>query len=403
GKDGGGGEMPVSSSCTAPCVGDAGADFDSTPMGKNGRWRYLEDRRNRTWTPMTPDAQGVMLGADTNNAITACKATSTESACTALPGALLVSAAGAAAAADPAIELTAPMNQHVRISLKVHVPVSAPAQTVRLYRNSREDVLFSGDAQPGMILETSISIDALASDRILFALAPSGAAVQYVGVQLFVSGTGMAFPQACQIALSFAAASGNTVDNLCGGDFTSTDYNAGAVPPTLAAGPFPEQGMAADIVPDRYYEGTNLVNRGGDTTLQFWMKHDGPTASAPWPYSDLDLDNVNPGGLGVVLIENNTKLEVNTCTSGNPLAFRGDSTPYPTDGAWHFVRIVHRGGNVEVCLDGARKFTFAAPTGTLATKYKPHLGRNVVWTPSGAFYDGGIDDVRVFGAALPCD
>jgi hypothetical protein len=32
----------------------------------------------------------------------------------------------------------------------------------------------------------------------------------------------------------------------------------------------------------------------------------------------------------------------------------------------------------------------------------PYLGKNVVWTPAGQFFDGNIDDVRVFTGALPC-
>jgi len=404
-RDGGtGGEMPVASTCTAPCVGDAAADFDGSPGGANGRWRYLEDLRDRTWVPMTLEqASGVMIGANTNNRIGVCKPGATEHACQALPGALLVSAAGTVAPADPAIELKAPMNQVVQISLKVAMPINADPQVVRLYRNSREDVLFTGTVQPGMTLETSITIDALANERILFALA-ADTAVQDVGVQLFVSGTGATFPQSCQLAIAFGVAMGNGVDNLCGGDYTFQDYNTGATTPVLAAGPFAEQGMAADITPDKYYEGTNLVMRSGDTTLQFWLRHDMlvPSYSA-WPFSDLDLDNT--GGIGVVLYDQSgLKLEVNTCTgAGNPLTFAGDRMVYPVDGAWHFVRVVHKAGVVNVCLDGKREFSFAAPAGSLASQFRPHLGRNVVWLPSGAFYDGGLDDVRVFTGALPCE
>lgn len=405
GKDGGnGGELPVASSCTAPCVGDGGGDFDGTPTGKTMRWRYLEDHRDRTWTAMTSDGSGGFMGtADNNNAITVCTPQRSEHACMSLPGALLVSAAGATAAADPAIELTTPSNQVVQVSLKVAVPPGAFEQTVRLYRNSREDVLYTAVAQPGTTLEASVTIDALAAERILFALAPTAMGDQYVGVQLFVSGTGAAFPKDCQLALSFSSAMGNVVDNLCGGDFTSTDYNTGDTPPTLAAGPFAEQGMAADIAPDKYYVGTNLALRNADSTLQFWLRHDMlvPTYSA-WPFSDLDLDN--GGGLGVVLYDQNgLQLEVNTCTSPNPLAFGGDRVPYPTDGKWHFVRVVQKGSIVNVCLDGTKQFSFAADPGKLASTFRPHLGRNVVWTPSGAFYDGGLDDVRIFTGALPCE
>lgn len=401
-RDGGGGEVPVASACTAPCVGDAAADFDGSPTGATGRWRYLEDARDRTWTPMTPD-QGGMTGALTANRIAPCAPGSTEHACQALPGALLFSAAGAGEASDPAIELTAPTAQVIQVTLKVHVPVGAGEQQVRLYRNSREDVLVTRTVQPGMTFETALELDALAGERLLFALAPA-AAVQNVGVQLFASGTGATFPKDCQVALAFAAADEASVDNLCGGDFGYEDYNTGPAAPALAAGPFPEQGMGADITPDKYYKGTNLVLRNADTTIQFWVRHDMfvPLYDA-WVFSDLDLDAT--GGIGVVIYDNNgPKLEVTTCTgAGNPLTFAGDMTDYPADNAWHFVRIVHTNGLVNVCLDGTKRFSFAAPAGSLASTYRPHMGRNVVWTPSGAFTDAAMDDVRVFTGALPCE
>ena len=39
----------------------------------------------------------------------------------------------------------------------------------------------------------------------------------------------------------------------------------------------------------------------------------------------------------------------------------------------------------------------------MQSTYTPYVARKVIWTPSGAFVDGGIDDVRVFTGALPCE
>jgi len=236
-----------------------------------------------------------------------------------------------------------------------------------------------------------------------FALAPTAMGAQDVAVQLFVSDTGAVFPQNCQLAVSFSGAIGNDVDNLCGGDYTHEDYNAGPMPPTLGAGPFAEQGQAADIVPDKYYVGTNLVVRTGDTTLQMWMRHDAlvPLYEA-WAFSDLDLDV--GGGLGIVMYDSGgLKLEVNTCTSGNPITFASERAAYPDDHAWHFVRVVQKGDTVTGCIDGKKQLTFPAAAGTLASMYRPRFGRNVIWTPSGAFWDGGLDDIRVYNGALPCE
>jgi concanavalin A-like lectin/glucanase superfamily protein len=75
---------------------------------------------------------------------------------------------------------------------------------------------------------------------------------------------------------------------------------------------------------------------------------------------------------------------------------------YATDGAWRFVRMVSSNGVVSVCVNGSKVLSLPAPAGRLATSYEPHLGKNADWAPYGAYFDGGIDDVRVLASALPC-
>ena len=396
--DAGGADAAVPLTCPTPCLGDAAADF---PGG--APWRYLEDHRDRTWSAMTAGAT-TATGADPANAITTCAASPTAAGCGALPGALLVSSAGATSAADPALEFTQATNEVIQLSARVHVPTGAANQLVRLYRNSREDVLFSGVAAAGVTLEQAIVVDALAGDRFLLALAPAGIGAAEVAVHLFVNPSGEAFPARCQIATSFSAATGNTVANACGDALTHRDYDTGEMPPTLGAGPFAEHGMAADLVANKYYQASAPLVHADDFTVQLWVKHDAfvPNYDA-WAFSDLDLNT--RGGLGIVIFDNNgPKIEITTCVdcTGNPLIFEGAVSPYPADNAWHFVRVVNTGGQVTLCLDGERKVSFATPAAGLTTAFAPRLGRNVVWTPSGAFYDGGIDDVRVLSTALPC-
>ena len=76
---------------------------------------------------------------------------------------------------------------------------------------------------------------------------------------------------------------------------------------------------------------------------------------------------------------------------------------YPPGGAWQFVRVVHTGGNVNVCLNGRRVTSFPVAPGKLASTFPPRLGKNVVWSPVGSFFDGELDDVRVLTGALPCE
>jgi hypothetical protein len=204
---------------------------------------------------------------------------------------------------------------------------------------------------------------------------------------------------------------GNDVANQCGSLLTYNDFSMTTepVPPTLAAGPFPEQGMAADITPDHYYKGGAILDRTGDTTIQMWVKHDvlvDPYGA--WVFSDEDLNS--GGGLGAVIYDAGgtvRSLDVVTCTCTGPPCnsptFAIKTVGYPADGGWHFLRVTHTAGNVNICLDGRKLGDFAAAAGTLVSTFSPRLGKNVVWNPSGAFFDGSIDDVRAFTTALPCE
>lgn len=405
---GGGGDGNVPSTCPAPCLADAASDFDGTPTGTTMRWRYLEDHRDRTWTAMTASATE-MTGAVTGNRITTCAAHPDAAACSSLPNALLVSSAGATSAADPAIEFTAATKDVVQLSLRARVPTGAPPQVIRIYRNSREDVLYTATASAGTTLEQAITLDALAGDRFLVAVAPTAMGATDVALQLFASSTGSVFPATCQLALPFAAGmvTGNTIGNQCGATFTHYNAAGAAAPPVLGAGPFAEAGMAANIATDTYYDSMPVLERAGDSTIQLWMQTRvvDPTYGE-FAFSDIDLDAT--GGLSIDVFfdaaANAPKLEVVTCTgAGNPLMFANTIAAWPDDHAWRFVRVVHTGGNVNVCVDGKRVGSFPLPAGKLQSTYPPFLGKNVKWTPSGAFFDGSIDDVRVFKGALPCE
>ena len=63
----------IASSCPATCLADAAADFGMT------KWRYLDDTKNRAWTPMMMTA-GAYMGMGANK-ITSCKAEPGSLAC----------------------------------------------------------------------------------------------------------------------------------------------------------------------------------------------------------------------------------------------------------------------------------------------------------------------------------
>ena len=388
--------------CDATCLADAASDFNGTSGGTNQRWRYLDDHRNRTWTPMTPGG-AAMTGADPANRITTCSAKPGAVACNELSDALLISSAGTTSAADPAIEFTAPGAQVIKLSLRAYLP-SGPEQTIRLYRNSREDVLFTGLATAGRTLEQTITVDALAKDRFLVAVTPVAQGATDIGVQFFATSAGAVFPAACQLAVGFAGATGNTVMDLCRGA-SLTYYNDAGTPTAVAFGtaPFAEQGTAANIPDGTYFKSGQTIPQNSALTVQLWIRQRSvvDTFSAAWAFSDLDLDAT--GGLGIGITPDPPMLIATTCTdAGNPLNFADAKTAWPAEGDWHFVRVVQTGGNLNLCLDGQRKASVPVPDGQLKTMFPPYLGKNVVWTPAGEFFDGNIDDVRVFTGALPC-
>jgi hypothetical protein len=66
--------------------------------------------------------------------------------------------------------------------------------------------------------------------------------------------------------------------------------------------------------------------------------------------------------------------------------------------------VVQTGGNLNLCLDGKQKASVPVPDGQLKTIEQLHLARNKFGIPAGSsFFDGFLDDVRIFKGALPCE
>jgi hypothetical protein len=366
------------------------------------KWRYLDDNKNRSWTPMMMMSGGYN-GAGANR-ISSCKNDSSAEACQALPGALLVTTTGMTAASDPALSYTAASNQVVQLTVRVHVPPGGGEHSVRVYRQAREDSLFTGTVTAGATFEKQITVDAIKDDRFYLALSPTAGGTELIGVHFYVNSTQDAFPMTCQLAIPFAGAMGNTVDNACGADFAFKNMDAAAM---WAYGTpvIPEMGNSGDIQPDRYFQGSDNLVRMGDTTTQLWVRHDAfvPSYFAVL-FSDVDLDYT--GGVGIYLNEGTPpKLHVETCTLATmtQLGFASAEGAYPDDHQWHFVRVVHSNGQVKICLDGSRIASYALAAGKMQGMYPPWLGRNMNWLPQGGFFDGALDDVRVITGALPCE
>jgi hypothetical protein len=127
-------------------------------------------------------------------------------------------------------------------------------------------------------------------------------------------------------------------------------------------------------------------------------------SNAAWPFSDMDVKN--GGGIGISIVpgvNSSPMIDVQTCTSPNGPTFAHAIGSYPDDGTWQFVRVVHTGTNMRVCLNGALQANVDVQTTQLKNMYPPDLGKDVQRLSSEAYFSGSLDDVRAITGALPCE
>jgi hypothetical protein len=398
-----GGEPP--GVCNFPCIADAAADYDGSMTGKGGRWQYLEDNHDRTWSAMIIDGTQ-MKSEDSTDRITSCTAQPDAPACSALPGALLVTSTGAGH--DPAISFTAASAQVIELRLRAYQP-SGTAQDVWLYRNSREDALFIGQATAGTPLDRTVALDALAGDRFLVAIGPNGApsdSVSQIALDLTVNATTMAFPSACQLMLSFESVVGNSTRNLCREQvFSLVDASLRQVQLARPTSPYVALGVYSAHIPtgamfhDFAFMTDTPLDHSQSLTVQLWVERtvNGQTMPAT-PFSDLDLDY--GGGFQIVINPGaNPTLQVAIGTTPTPTYL---TTPYPDDGSWHFIRVVQSTTGIALCIDGKARTDMPVDTTSNTNFYVPELGNESPSLSNGQHFEGNIDDVRAFTGTLPC-
>jgi hypothetical protein len=197
-----------------------------------------------------------------------------------------------------------------------------------------------------------------------------------------------------------------------------TDASDTPTPVVIMPGPYAEEHNALSLPastlpePDGRNTGNFLrarapLDQTKDLTVQMWAKQRTkvPLYDQAYLFSDTDYDL--GGGLDVALFvpdpPDPPQVFARTCTDPDAPAFTVSLGSYPNDGmAWHFVRVVHTGGMMNVCVDGKKVASAAADANQLKSLSLPHLGKSGKWLPVGAFFDGLIDDVRVITSALPC-
>jgi len=393
------GNVPMS--CPGTCIADAAGDFDGTARGKNNDWRYVEDHPStRTWVPMTVGTN-VMTGAVSGSRITTCATNPTIPACLSLPTALLVSPASSPTGVDPAIEFTAPANQVIQLSLNAFT-ASGTAQTIRLYRSSREDVLFTGTATAGTLLSHAITLDALAGDRFLVAVVPAGAGATDLALQLFVSAPpGTSFPAACQRVVSFDTMDGfgGFSDPCHGYRFSSLSDTTGPITPAAGTPPFSQLGMSVTIASGTSIENASTIDYGSDVTAQLWVNTALSGTSVAWPLSNRDV-NIK-GGVGIKLVPGTPPTIHAVAGDPQTSSFIDVSAPFTTS-SWQFVRVVRARNNLSLCVQGRRVASAGISPEDRTVNVGVWLGKDTAGGSLGAF-SGLIDDLRVMTGALPCD
>lgn len=95
------------------------------------------------------------------------------------------------------------------------------------------------------------------------------------------------------------------------------------------------------------------------------------------------------------------KITAETPKSATTNEYAQASGAYPQDMAWHFVRVTHTNGMVNLCVDGKRIGGYAIPDPGMSTTKTPYVGRSPASVT--AVVDGAIDDLRVYKGALPCE
>ena len=351
-------------------------------------------------------ASGSAMVGKTDNRLERCTGAALGPACAELPGALLVTTTSASSAADPAIEYTAARGV-VQLALRVRVPSGGANHLVRLYRNSREDVLFTAPVAPGAPVDRAITVDALAGDRFLVALEPTTEQRGTAALQFFVSDTRTSFPATCRLALGFSDSDIDigraTIADRCGGSAFTAFFQTSPMPPLRIDGPFAFHGKALHLEPDFYVRGSAPLATG-DRTIQFWVMNEAP-ADLSTVFSDIDEQTgggvrIGFDGLsGPKLVAGVVSM---TATPPGTASYAIQQVDYPPgSNVWHFVRIVLAGGNATFCLDGTRVSTLPLKLSSAAARV-PYLGRNNV-APLPSELTGDVDDLRIFSGALPCN
>lgn len=397
---------PPASSCPAPCLGDAVAEFGDAQGGTTGRWSYLVD----LGAPAGGDYGELSLSewngldawssAEDAVVIASCRGESA-STCAGLPDSLLL-VPDASGARRPALSFRVPETRSIRLSGALRVAdgaaVDVPVELI-VSRAGRHDAILASRIRTSTE-ERGIDavIPALQGDEIVVSVA--AAAAPPIGLRLYVTGVddgASAFPGTCQLAARFDP-DDPLVDGCRGVDLVDPNETVDPPGPT-APGPGPSDrlGEARIFTQGQFLViGNSPLDYSADFTIQFWSRLEEPLLSfRVVQFSDYDADE----GGNMFMLDDDQAL---FCHPTAPLETTCLGGPRPTDAAWHFWRVVRSTADATLrfCIDGIEVAQTPLPADRNLTGFaQPLLGK---YAFESAEYAGALDEVRVFAEALPC-
>lgn len=147
------------------------------------------------------------------------------------------------------------------------------------------------------------------------------------------------------------------------------------------------------------------MDYSGDFTIQFWSQPTNPQPSFDSiPYSDINTGV--PGGVQIVLDLDSPGDDDFRAAYADP-----NASPVPLSvifgtipgAGWHFYRFSRSLDTATVawCIDGVLQGTGAiVSTFDMTSDQTPNIGKSSF--EGVAYFAGGMDDVRIFRRALPC-
>ncbi len=405
--------------CPEPCKGDAVGEFSGDMQGgSNMHWTYRSDSRAASGADYADMVKG-SLGSDLTGwiangtpaaGIASCNDSPGAIACKGLQDHLLFrTTTQGGDARDPVLSFTVPESGVYRLTGQYRLPDGGTAgveQRLLVSRNARHDFLFVDSFKPSLTPGSfDLEVEAALGDHLLVETSPlDSGATSPVGMRFFASRADPAFPGKCQTAATFDGADEATaLKDRCKG---FQWINSGTLPvPSVS----PELGSARQLKYGTYLQGSAVIDRSGDFTVQFWFK-DAPSESVRFKSIYADEECSVGGGMWLTVYDNDGVMKwdfawmyhssIDWCNAS--LESLNWTMPIDFDN-WHFYRVSRSKADemMRVCVDGKEVAATNLPADLNLTGVDvPFLGKNSSF--GAAEGTGFIDDFRAFKRALPC-